>query len=122
MPECLGVIFYISRHTPLSEAVETECRLLQKTGKSYFSVNLEGDTAPTEILFLCVRSNDLQTLKAKRVDNERMISFLKAFHDKVIYVLKDPHDGPASRSHIRDLSNSISKTFMQLDPGVPAGV
>lgn len=121
-PECLGVVFYISRHTPLSEAVETECRLLDKTNKLYFSVNLEGNIAPTEILFECIRSNDKATLQAKRVDSQRMVNFLQAFHDKVIYVLKDPNDGPEDQRHMRDLLSGIKNTFKNLSEAVPAGV
>ncbi len=128
-PECLGVVFYISKHTPLSEAVEKECYLLKETlndTKAYFSVNLEGNMAPTEILFQCIRSNDITTLQAKRVDNERMINFLSTFHDKVIYVRKMPADGPASQRHLPSLLAAIDGTFKELECGeqhpVPAGV
>lgn len=128
-PECQGVIFYISKHTPLSEAVEQECRILRETlngSKKYFSVNLEGDAPPAEILFQCIRENSLETLQAKRVDNGRMLNFLHTFHKDAIYVRKLPGHGPASERHMDDLLTAIQKTFTPQQNGeqapVPAGV
>lgn len=115
--ECLGVVFFISRNTPLSEAVEIECRLaleFSKKGKRYFTVNLEGDLAPTKLLMHCVLDHGVDTCWDSQLRNPRMITFLNTFNDNIIYVSRPNFTNPEESPHISELIDSIKQTFPEL--------
>lgn len=127
--ECVGVIFFLSQNTLLSEAIEKECRLAleaSRNGKRYFSVNLEGRMPPSEILMNSISTHGIPYCLQSHVDSERMVGFLTTFHDHITFVPKFHENGPAGNSHIPELINSIKKTFPMLEIGergaLPAGV
>lgn len=123
--ECVGVIFFVSQNTLLSEAIEKECRLAleaSKSGKRYFSVNLEGRMPPSEILMNSIVRHGIDHCLQSHVDSERMVGFLKTFHDHITFVPKLPEDGPAGNAHIPELINSIKKAFNTLEIGERSAV
>lgn len=91
MEECVGVIFYISKNTPFSEAVERECNLLKNQDESrfYFSVNLETEL-PTKILMNCIADYINNKPEGKTITASRIINFLQTFHDDIKYIPKPP--------------------------------
>jgi tetratricopeptide (TPR) repeat protein len=107
--ECVGVVFFISRNTPFSEAVEKECKLLkaQDGSKFYFSVNLE-DMSPTNILMQSVASYVTTPPDGKTITGSRIINFLTTFHDNITYIKKPQADGPGGSRHIDKLINELS--------------
>lgn len=122
--ECLGVLFYISKHTPLSAAVEKECQFLQaqQGSKFSFSVNLEGSTPPSEILIQSILEHQLQGYREKHVDSSRIINFLSFFNDSITYIAKSPLDGPEGSKHISHLIHALIRQdpALQLNTQAPA--
>ena len=115
--DCVGVIFYVSKNTILSEAIERECRLVQDTlkgTKSYFSVNLEGSMLPSEIMMSSIIHHGIENCQRFNVNNERMMRFLSTFHDDITFVPKDPNNGPQGTSHISELTAAINNAFPEL--------
>lgn len=118
--ECVGVIFFVSQHTLLSEAIEKECRLAleaRKNGKRYFSINLEGKMPPSEIMMNSILRHGIERCLLGHVDSERMVGFLTTFHDDIKFIAKYPDFGPDGTSHIPELINSIKQTFPTLEIG-----
>ena len=116
--ECVGVIFFISPHTLLSEAIEIECKLAreaQKSGKRYYCVNLAGDTVPSQILMQSIIANGVEGCNAANVDDERIKNFLNTFHDKAIFLAKRPELGPNGQAHIPELLSSLKTVFPELE-------
>ena len=124
--DCVGALFFISKNTVLSEAVEQEIRfILNKQKESqdhrplYFAVNLEGRTHPLDILFQVIQENSLEQLHRYHVDESRITTFLQAFPDKNPFASKLGE--PDSDAHLNSLYDSIRKTFPQLKlPEKPA--
>jgi tetratricopeptide (TPR) repeat protein len=112
--DCVGVIFYISRHTVTSGALEKEIRLVVhdfKDHRPYFCVNLEGDTPPSQILIEAIQENTSELLQKCGVDGNRICCFLQAFTDDGVFTPKYPQDGADSSSHFCDLLPAITKKF-----------
>lgn len=118
--ECVGVIFFVSQNTILSKSIAKECRLMleaQKSGKRYFSVNLEGRMPPSEILMNSFRTHSSEECRNAQVDSERMVGFLNTFHDDITFVPKLPENEPQGSAHIPELIKAIRKTFPALEIG-----
>lgn len=120
--DCVGVLFFVSKNTLLSEAVEQECRLVRevlKERKPYFSVNLEGSTPPSQILMRSILQNGVDACLMKGVDNNRMVRFLTTFHDDITFVPKDPNDSDDGTDHLSELISAIMQVFPQLQTDEP---
>ena len=112
--DCLGVIFYISRHTITSGALEKEIRLVVqdfKDHRPYFCVNLEGDIPPSQILIEAIQESSSELLQKCGVNGNRICCFLQAFPDDGVFTPKYPQDGADSSNHFCDLLPAITKKF-----------
>lgn len=113
--ECVGVIFFISRNTPFSEAVEKECELLkaQDGSKFYFSVNLE-DISPTNILMQSVANYVTTPPNGKTITSSRIVNFLTTFHDDITHIKKPQADGPSGSRHIDKMITELKSHDQEL--------
>lgn len=113
MEECIGVVFYISKNTPFSEAVERECKLLESQDESrfYFSVNLEKEL-PTRILMNCI-ADYVQNPEDRSITASRIINFLQTFHDDIKYIPK-PQGNYAGTMHISELVKELTSRDPEL--------
>lgn len=111
--DCLGVLFYISRNTLSSAAVETECKLL-RTGKRklpYLTVNLEKDTTPTDILLQYIEKEGAENCRKNGVNSSRITTFLTTFKDKDKYFPGATASSEETPVRIGDLKEAIRKHF-----------
>lgn len=118
--DCVGALFFISKNTVLSEAMEQEIRfVLQKQEQSaerqplYFAVNLEEKTRPVDILLKAIQETSLEVLHQYHVDASRMTAFFQAFPDKKTFASKE--GAPDSDVHMDSLYDSIRQTFPKLN-------
>ena len=111
---CLGVIFYMSENTLLSESLEREEKaILEKAGdrdlsRVMFCVNPTKKKA-SQLIVDTIRRHSQEELDRYHVDSERLITFLKIFNDKRDYIARDPE--PENTSHIADLLKAINDNF-----------
>ncbi len=79
---CIGVIFYLSKNSLLSNAVASEINFVKENGKDYMSINLPLDGEK------CLSASAMLENLAKDVmiDKERIEAVNSTFDDKVIYL------------------------------------
>lgn len=112
--QCAGVVFYLSKNTVLSSALEQEIKMVCdefKETRTYFCVNLEGRTSPSDILIDVLKATPKSKLKESGTDGERMRIFLNAFRDNVVFTAKEPENGVDGTAHFDDYLKAIQKSF-----------
>lgn len=119
-PNCIGAIFFLSRNTVLSGAIEEEISFVRDKHlntfqllPTYICINLEGKVPPSSILIRTLQSHTEEELAQNHVNDARMRIFLEAFPDKCIFAAKGP--SPDSVSHMDEVYSAICDTFPMLD-------
>lgn len=114
-PNCVGVVFYISTNTLISESFCEEIEMVcQQLKKAYFAVNLEGALLPSAILVRTILNECDKDMSRSPISSDNIIRFLRAFTDKGIFIPKfrDKHEDGIQ--HIHAFKYQLRKTF-QLD-------
>ena len=82
---CVGVIFYISENSLLSDAVQNEIAFVKRLGKDFLSINMPISTGDSEKV--CSAEEMLDILGASRnISEGKRAEVLSAFNSKVIYL------------------------------------
>ncbi|MBR6594313.1 MAG: hypothetical protein IKK83_03930 [Clostridia bacterium] len=115
--DCVGVVFYISKSTLLSDAVCSEIDMVKKHGKKYCCVNLEGKTPPSRILVETVLENSELFLDNGEAARGRMVKFLEFFDDDMVYTHKMTGDEGDGTEHIPSFISDLTKKFPELVVG-----
>ena len=114
--DCVGVLFYLSSKTVLSDSIEKEIEMVtQKFNSSNefkehcFWINLESGYTPFKLLLKAIQENDINSLLAKNVNVKRLMTYLDTFDDGSVFSEKDVE--PDSNSHFKEFVRSIKDKF-----------
>ncbi len=117
--DCVGILFYLSSNTVLSESIEKEIEMINQRFNSLdefkehcFWVNLEIGKTPFTLLLKAIQQNSTDTLLAKHVSPTRLTTYLNTFKNEAVFTEKD--SVPDSNNHIEELIHSIEDKFPTL--------
>lgn len=108
---CLGVVFYISKNTLISESFCHEIEMVcEKMKKPYFAVNLEGDEPPSRILIdtildVCKKG------KKPPISGDQIRPFTLAFPDNMVFTPKFRRDKDDGTKHFSNYKMQLKQQF-----------
>lgn len=116
---CLGVLFYVSQHTLLSNPVEKECMILKEhnNAPNYLIVKLGKNESTTDILINTIVTQKLQGCHEHGVTRDRIKNYLEMFHDDILHISRPSSTDPDDPIYARRLMDAIRARF----PGLVVG-
>lgn len=113
-PDCLGVVFYLSKNNLDSEPISDEIAITEKYNRKYFCVNLEGRKAPSEMLVELLIERHQKDPEHFTIDGAKMLKFLSFFADNLVFTKKNVEDGCDSTAHIDSFIDDLLTKFPEL--------
>lgn len=113
-PDCVGVVFYLSRNILATGAVCKEMDFVQKYQKRHFAVNLEDGLEPSKILIQIILEAYSQTPPRYEVSESAMGKFLNFFPNAEVFTTKFRKNKDNGTEHIKAYINDIIKSFPTL--------
>jgi tetratricopeptide (TPR) repeat protein len=112
--DCVGVVFYLSKNIPCSEALYDEMDIVEKHKRKYFCVNLEGKDLPSEILSKLIVERHEKDPHNYFIGGKRMKRFLGFFDDDAVFTKKFREAKDFGKEHFDSYVDALTNRFTDI--------